>query len=117
MRRTIASLTLLPFLLLPACSSTRIESGVVINPRTTGRLDTIGDNPEISIRNASNAPLPIEIGWGQAGRERDTLAPATTRWWNPQGPRSFWFINDTDRAIALTYLIKDADVTFTMPAK
>lgn len=104
-------------LLLGGCAGSRIESGAVINTRTTARLDVTGTSPEISIRNAGSAPLPLEIGWGASARSKEILEPGVDRWWNPDGPRSFWFINESDTPIAVTYAIEDGDMKFVMPAE
>lgn len=116
MRRPLAIALAALSVFLGACAGVRIESGAVVNPHTIARLDVVGASPDISIHNAGAVALPIEIGWGVATRETDTLIPGVTRWWNPDGPRSFWFINDSDRAIAVTYVVDDADVHFIIPA-
>ncbi len=102
---------------LTGCAGTRVESGVVVNARTTARLDVVGKSPGVSIHNAGGTALPIEVGWEQVGREKSSIAPGDTRWWNPDGPRSFWLVNGTDRPIAVTYVVRNADVSLTMPAE
>lgn len=116
-RKAAIRLALIPLLLVSACSSSRTEISSIVMAHTTTRLDAVGSSPEISVHNESGFPLPIEIGWGASPRSKDTIEPGTTRWWNPQGPRSFWFINNSNRAIAITCRVENAAMTYNSPAK
>lgn len=104
-------------LLLGGCGSSRIDGSAVISPRTTARLDVNGSNPEISIRNTSAVSVPVELGTGEMGREKATLEPGVTRLWNPDGPRSVWFYNQTDASVSVEYTITGGGMSFTMPVK
>ncbi len=100
--------------LAAGCST--IEGGAVIPDGTTARLDVLRAS-EVSLRNDGAAPLSLEVGWGQAGRTKDQLLPGVTRWWAPDGPRSYWIINASGRPVALTYTVRGADASFAMPAR
>lgn len=115
MTRTILSIAAAACV-LGACARRHVESGMVLPPRTTARLDAIGARPTVSIHNASAMELPVAVGWGEVAMAHDFLEPGVTRWWSPGGPRSFWITNDADRPAAVTYTVVGADVRFTVPA-
>jgi len=107
-------------LTLTGCSRGSVESGAVLAPHTSAQLDIRSpSSSELFVRNSTDRPLAVAITSGPSmPATTDTIAPGVTRWWNPDGPRTFWFTNDSDVPLPFDYRVVAAatDIQFTMPA-
>jgi len=95
------------------CAGRRIESGAVLPPHGLALLEVSGRSPSVTLTNEGSLPLRLEVRAGQPPWPQDRLEPGVARWWNPDGPRVFCISNDHDRAAALTWVVRNADVSVT----
>ncbi|MBL9030817.1 MAG: hypothetical protein JNM80_03810 [Phycisphaerae bacterium] len=102
--------------LLGGCAGRSIEGGTVLSPGSAARLDVRGRGAEILIRNGGSEPLGVEVGSGATPPVRDSIDPGVTRWWNPDGPRTYRLVNSSVRPLAVSYRVRGGGATFEPPA-